>query len=68
MYQSRPMERQVASAEKFYRSSNGIIGGVCAGVAEHYDTDVLLIRLLFVLLLAASLGLFGIVYLFLMLR
>lgn len=62
------MERQVASAEKFYRSSNGIIGGVCAGVAEHYDTDVLLIRLLFVLLLAASLGLFGIVYLFLMLR
>lgn len=62
------MERQVASAEKFYRSSNGIIGGVCAGMAEHYDTDVLLIRLLFVLLLAASLGLFGIVYLFLMLR
>lgn len=61
------MERLVASAEKFYRSSNGVIGGVCAGVAEHYGTDVLPIRLLFVLLLGASLGLFGIVYLFLML-
>lgn len=62
------MERHVASAEKFYRSSNGVIGGVCAGVAEHYGTDVLPIRLLFLLLLVSSLGLFGIVYLFLMLR
>lgn len=58
----------MSSAEKFYRSSNGVIAGVCAGVADHYGTDALPIRLLFVLLLCTSLGLFGIVYLFLMLR
>lgn len=58
----------MATAEKFYRSSSGVIAGVCAGVADHYGTDALPIRLLFVLLLCTSLGLFGIVYLFLMLR
>lgn len=56
----------MAQTGKFYRSSDGITG-VCAGIAEHYGVDALPVRLLFVMLFAMSLGLFGIVYLFLML-
>ncbi len=36
-------------AKKLYRSlSNKMIGGVCAGVAQYFDLDVSLVRLLFV--------------------
>jgi phage shock protein PspC (stress-responsive transcriptional regulator) len=28
---------------------NGVIGGVCAGLADYFNTDVVLFRLLFVL-------------------
>jgi len=36
--------------KKFRRITNGsLMGGVCTGLAEHFDTDVTLFRLLFVL-------------------
>jgi len=36
--------------KKFYRSkTNRKLGGVCGGLAEYFDTDPLLWRLLFVL-------------------
>lgn len=47
----------------YYRCSNGVLGGVCAGLADYYNADVLPFRLVFVLLLAASLGAFAVVYL-----
>ncbi len=35
--------------KKLYRSrSNKMIGGVCAGVAQYFDLDVSLVRLIFV--------------------
>jgi phage shock protein C len=35
--------------KKFYRSvSQKMLGGVCGGLAEYFDTDVSLVRLLFV--------------------
>lgn len=40
-----------------------MLGGVCAGLADYYSADVLPFRLVFVLLAAASLGIFCIVYL-----
>ncbi|MEO1645372.1 MAG: PspC domain-containing protein [Chloroflexota bacterium] len=41
--------------KKLYRiERNGEIGGVCAGLAEYFNVDVTLIRIIFVLL-----GIFG---------
>jgi len=38
-------------AKKLYRSqTDKIIGGVCAGLAEYFDLDLNLVRLLFVAL------------------
>lgn len=38
-------------ANKLYRSEdNRVIGGVCAGLAKHFDVDVVLVRLVFVAL------------------
>jgi phage shock protein C len=48
---------------RYYRSSDGVLGGVCAGLADYYNADVLPFRLVFVLLAAASLGAFAVVYL-----
>jgi phage shock protein C len=36
-------------AKKFYRSlSQRMLGGVCGGLAEYFDTDASLVRLIFV--------------------
>lgn len=41
-------------AKKLYRSShNRIIGGVCGGIADYFNTDPTWIRLLFIILLVA---------------
>ncbi|HEY3344418.1 MAG TPA: PspC domain-containing protein [Anaerolineaceae bacterium] len=40
------------ATRKLYRSQTGkMIGGVCAGLAEYFDLDPTLVRLVFVLLL-----------------
>ena len=44
------------------RSEHGLIGGVCSGVAERFDMDVLLVRVLAVLLLVVTVGFFAVVY------
>ncbi|WP_167605380.1 PspC domain-containing protein [Maribellus sediminis] len=41
---------------KLYRSRNRMLGGVLAGIAEHLDVDVVLIRLIYVLLSLFSAG------------
>lgn len=46
-----------------YRSSQGVLGGVCAGVAERFDLDYLLVRILVVLLCVVTLGGFSFIYL-----
>lgn len=58
----------MGSSKGFYRSSNGLIGGVCAGFAEHFGLDTLPVRLIFVLLLVASLGIAAVLYLILYLK
>ena len=35
---------------KLHKSKNRVIGGVCAGLGEHFGVDVTLVRVLFVLL------------------
>jgi phage shock protein PspC (stress-responsive transcriptional regulator) len=50
---------QPVNDQKFYRSSNRLIGGVCAGLAEGFHIDVLWVRIAFLLLLfVQGLGLF----------
>lgn len=39
------------NSSRLYRSNNKTIGGVCAGLADYFDLDVVLIRVAFVLLL-----------------
>ena len=46
-----------------YRSSNGMLGGVCSGIAERLDFDVALVRLLVVVLTVLTAGAFAFVYL-----
>ncbi|MBQ9069398.1 MAG: PspC domain-containing protein [Eggerthellaceae bacterium] len=46
-----------------YRSTHSVLGGVCAGIAEHYDMDAALIRIFVVLSSVVTLGVFALVYL-----
>lgn len=36
--------------KKLYRSSNRIVAGVCGGIAEYFDVDPTLIRVVFAVL------------------
>lgn len=36
--------------KKLYRSSNRILAGVCGGIAEYFDVDPTLIRVVYVVL------------------
>jgi phage shock protein C len=43
----------MAQTRKLYRSrSNRMLGGVCGGLAQYFNTDATLIRVLFVVLTA----------------
>ena len=47
---------------QLYRSRNALVGGVCAGVAERFDVDPLVVRILFLTFAVLSLGLAGLAY------
>ena len=43
--------------KRLYRNTKeNIIGGVCAGIADHFETDPVLIRLMWVFLTLISVG------------
>ncbi len=42
--------------KKLYRSSNRILAGVCGGIAEYFDVDPTLIRVVYVFLSLFSVG------------
>ncbi len=42
--------------KKLYRSSNRILGGVCGGIAEYFDIDPTVIRVLYAVLSLFSAG------------
>lgn len=48
---------------QMHRSTEGVLGGVCAGIAQRFDIDAALVRLLAILLTIATVGAFGLVYL-----
>jgi phage shock protein PspC (stress-responsive transcriptional regulator) len=51
---------------KLYRSGNKIIGGVAAGLAEYFEIDPILVRIVFVVLALINPPLAVIIYLILM--
>jgi len=52
--------------KKLYRSGKDkIIAGVCGGLAEHFDVDPLLVRVIAIVLLVGSLGFMMLAYLLL---
>ena len=42
--------------KKLYRSSNRILAGVCGGIAEYFDVDPTLIRVVYLILSLFSAG------------
>lgn len=55
------MERQSLTFH-MSRSQNACLGGVCAGLAEHFDLDPIVVRILAILIAAITLGLGALVY------
>lgn len=52
-----------ATRRRLCRSRDLYLGGVCAGIAEYYGLDALVVRILAILLAMVTFGLAGIVYL-----
>lgn len=52
----------VKEVKRLYRSDDGIIAGVCAGIAEYCDIDPVIVRILTVLLSISSFGVVALVY------
>lgn len=52
----------VEEDKHIYRNSQGLLGGVCEGIAERFDFDVALIRLSVIILSLLSAGAFVLVY------
>ena len=53
----------MSRARQLYRSRNALVGGVCAGIAERFDVDPLVVRILFLTFAVLTLGLAGLAYL-----
>ena len=52
----------LAATRKIYRSDDTAIAGVCSGIAEGLDMDPAAVRILAVLLMLATFGLFSLIY------
>lgn len=53
---------QHTSSLKLRRSQNACLGGVCAGIAEHYELDPIVVRILALLVAIATVGFGALVY------
>ena len=47
---------------RLYRSRSGLIGGVCAGLADLFDLDAIVVRVLAVLIACTTAGMGGLIY------
>lgn len=52
----------MTSEKRLLRSRKALIGGVCAGVADYFNVDPLIVRIIMVVFTFASAGLLGIAY------
>ena len=57
------MATQLTTEKRLYRSrDDAYVGGVCAGIADYFDLDAIVVRILAVLLTGLTLGIAGAVY------
>lgn len=49
--------------KRLYKSQNKIIAGVCAGIAEYFNLDPTIVRLIFIVMLFFSIGFIILAYL-----
>lgn len=52
----------MTEGRRLYRSRDALVGGVCAGVADYFDVDPVIVRILVVIFTIASGGLLGVAY------
>ncbi len=55
----------MTSEKRLLRSRKALIGGVCAGVADYFNVDPVIVRIIMVVFTLASGGLLGIAYILL---
>ena len=55
----------MTSEKRLLRSRKALIGGVCAGVADYFNVDPVIVRIIMVVFTLASGGLLGIAYIML---
>lgn len=54
---------QQSQPKRLYRSTqNKVLGGICGGIADYFNVDPVLIRIIFVVLLIASFGTAALAY------
>ena len=56
----------MTSEKRLLRSRKALIGGVCAGVADYFNVDPVIVRIIMVVFTLASGGLLGIAYILLL--
>lgn len=49
------------STKKLYRSHNKALGGVCAGLAEYFNLDISIVRILYLVISVVSAAFPGII-------
>ena len=52
----------MTEGKRLYRSRDALVGGVCAGVADYFNVDPVIVRILAVVFTLASGGLLGVAY------
>jgi phage shock protein C len=63
MAKAKPAKAET-SPKRLYRSSqNKVLAGICGGIADYFNLDPVLIRIIFVVLLIASFGTAALAYL-----
>jgi len=61
---AKPAKTQAAQPKRLYRSTtNKVLAGICGGIAEYFNADPVLVRIIFVILLIASFGTAALAYL-----
>lgn len=53
MSETQTYKEKAKMEKKLYKSNNKIIAGVCAGVAEYFDIDPTIVRIIWGVLIAA---------------
>ena len=64
MAKAKTAKLEPSPQKRLYRSStDNVLGGICGGIADYFNADPVLVRIIFVVLLIVSFGTAAIAYL-----